>query len=342
MGKLRTAVIGVGHLGKEHARVYTELEGVELVAVADTDRERAGEVAARLGCKALTDYQGLASEVDAVSVVVPTSGHYEVASYFLGKGVATLVEKPMTRTVEEATALVELSHKRSVPLQVGHIERFNPVVLAARKFDITPKFVETDRLSPFSFRSSDVGVVLDMMIHDIDLALTILGAEPSRVDAVGFGVITTKEDIANARLAFPNGAVANLTASRLALKTMRKIRVFSTDSYISMDSATKTGIVIKATDKLTVDALKVDDMKIDDISGLKDFVFGDLLKIEPLEVDDYEPLKNELESFTNCVAQGTPSVVPGEHGLRTMRTADRILTSIRTHDWYGANPREEA
>ena len=338
MKKTRAAVVGVGHLGKEHARVYSGLPDVELVAVVDTEPGRADEVAAKLGVKALTSYEGLAGEIDVVSVVVPTTAHYEVAGYFLERDVAVLVEKPMTRTVDEASALVELSRKRSVPLQVGHIERFNPVVLAAQKFDITPKFIEADRLSPFSFRSADIGVVLDMMIHDIDITLALVGAEPSRVDAVGFGVITTKEDIANARLTFPTGAVANLTASRLALKTMRKIRVFSTDSYISMDSASKTGIVVKASEKLTIDALKVDDMKVSDISDLKDFVFGDLLKIEALQVDDYEPLKLEIESFVECVSKGTPSVVPGEHGLRSMRTAERIMNSIQTHDWYGDNP----
>lgn len=335
MDALKVAVVGVGTWGENHARVYHQLPQAELVGVADVDEARAQEIANRFSTRAFTDYHDLLDQVDAVSVVVPTVSHHQVARDFLQAGVAILLEKPMTRTLEEADDLVALALGRGVPLQVGHIERFNPVIRAVEELDITPKFIECHRLSPMSLRIQDVGVVLDLMIHDLDVILQLVQAPVRKVDAVAVAVLGEHEDIANARIVFQTGCVANLTASRMALKKMRKIRVFSPDSYISLDYDRKRGEIYKASPLLRRMRLPVEGTKAETIADLRDFQFGDLLTIKQMEMDDAEPLRLELESFLDAVRSGTAPPVPGEHGRRAIAAAQMILDAIARHPWDG-------
>lgn len=335
MDTLTVAVVGVGAWGENHARIYHELPQARLVAVADVDEARAREVASRYHTRAVTDYHDLVGEVQAVSVVVPTGLHHRVAREFLEAGVATLLEKPMTRTLAEADDLVALARRRRVPLQVGHIERFNPVIRAMAELDIDPKFIECHRLSPMGLRVQDVGVVLDLMIHDLDVILELVQAPVRKVDAVAVAVIGRHEDIANARLLFQTGCVANLTASRVALRKMRKIRVFSPDSYISLDYDRKRGEIYKVSPLLRRMRLPVEGMEAETIADLRNFEFGDLLTIRQMEMDDAEPLRLELESFVEAVRRGTPPAVPGEEGRRAVAAAQMVLEAIARHRWEG-------
>ena len=341
MDALKVAVVGVGAWGENHARVYHQLPQADLVAVADVDEARAREVASRFDTRAVTDYHDLIGHVEAVSIVVPTALHHQVAREFLEAGVPILLEKPMTRTLREADDLVALAAQRGVPLQVGHIERFNPVIRAMAELDITPKFIECHRLSPLSLRIQDVGVVLDLMIHDLDVILQLVQAPIRKVDAVAVAVMGEHEDIANARIVFQTGCVANVTASRVALKKMRKIRVFSPDSYISLDYDQKRGEIYKTSPLLRRIRLPVEGMEAETIADLRNFKFGDLLTIKQMEMDDAEPLRFELESFLEAVRRGTPPAVPGEHGRRAVAAAQMVLDAIAEHRWEGWEERPE-
>jgi predicted dehydrogenase len=328
MEELRVGVVGVGHLGKEHARVYAQMPGVRLVGVADSDESRARSVARKWSTDSFADYHVLLDRVDAVSVVVPTRFHFEVARQFLDRGIAALVEKPMTRTIAEGEALVEAARKSGATLQVGHIERFNPAMVAIQKFPLRPRFIEVHRLAPFSFRSGDIGVVLDLMIHDLDIILHLVGSEVERVDAVGVSVLAEREDIANARLVFRNGCVANVTASRVSARAMRKIRLFSDDCYISLDYGERQALIYRKSLRLASGAVKLEDVDITRIADLKKFLFGDLLTIEKVAMDDFEPLQKELASFVDCVRHRKPPVVGGEQAMNAIRVAWRILDDI--------------
>lgn len=328
MHKLKVAVIGVGHLGKEHARVFAELPCVELVGVVDVLNKQAEKIARRYDTQWYVNYQDVIDKVSAVSIAVPTKSHYAIAKDFLTHGVHVLVEKPMTGTVSEAKELISLSKKKGLVLQAGYIERFNPVIVAIKKLSFNPRFIECHRLSPFTFRSADIGVVLDLMIHDIDIILNMTGSKVKKIDAVGVNVIADKEDIANARIQFQNGCVANITASRVSIQPMRKVRLFSEDSYISIDYQKKEGLIYKKSPKLTLSALNISEMDVSTIADLKSYVFGDLLKIEHIKMDDYEPLKKELESFVTCVLENKEPEVSGEEGLKAIEVANDILQEI--------------
>jgi predicted dehydrogenase len=334
---IKAAVVGVGHLGRHHARIYAELPGVQLVAVADTNQKRAEGIARQHHCEALDDYKKLLGRVDVVSVASPTEFHYEISKVFLEAGVAVLVEKPITKTVEEGEALVAIAREKGVALQVGHVERFNPAVMAVQRLIKPPRFIESHRLSPYTFRSRDIGVVMDLMIHDIDIILHLAQSELVNVDALGFGIISKTEDIANARLTFASGCVANVTASRVSNKPMRKIRLFSEDSYVSLDYGTREAFIYRPTEKILSGEFDVEEflnsIDLSKITDLKDVVFRDLLRIEKVKMDEVEPLKAEIESFVNAVRTGVEPVVTGEHGVRAMRAAMMITEKIRTHSW---------
>ncbi len=314
MNKLKTGVIGVGSLGQHHARVYAELPGVHLVGVADADPARAREVAARHRAAAYEDYRGLLKEVQAVSIVVPTSLHHAVARDCLEAGVHVLVEKPIASDVAQAGELVALAKSRKLALQVGHIERFNPAVRAAAGHITDPKFVEVTRIAPFVARGTDVPVVLDLMIHDIDIILSFVRSPLETVSAIGFNLVSEKEDIANARLEFANGCVANVTASRISTKKERKIRFFQRNAYVNIDYM-KPGVKIYR--------LKGEPKGVLDLARMVDIT-------EP-RLDRTEPLKAELESFARCVAEGREPLVTGEDGLRALEVAGRILEVIAEH-----------
>jgi predicted dehydrogenase len=315
-------------MGRLHARVYSEMSDVHLVGVYDAHHETAREVAEEYGSKAFQNLRDLLPHVAGASVCVPTKYHSDLAEPFLRRGVACLIEKPLAKDVFDARKIVEASHKYSAIVQVGHIERFNPAIRAMQQLAITPRFIEVTRISPLTFRSIDVGVVLDMMIHDIDIVMRLANSPVKNIEAVGVSVIGDVEDICNARLTFNNGCVANLTASRLSLKTERKLRVFSADAYVSIDYQKKKGIFARRSGN--VDAIrdvvsKIRRGEIEDISELK---FDELINVEELEIDDVEPLRAELESFVDAVVNKKKSQVPAEEGFAAVEVASRIVQAV--------------
>ncbi|HOK96244.1 MAG TPA: Gfo/Idh/MocA family oxidoreductase [Anaerohalosphaeraceae bacterium] len=333
MALLRTAVVGAGKMGRIHAKVYSKLDNVQLVAVADSNPEKAAAVAEQFDCLAVADPADLIGKVDAVTISAPTAAHYDLASLFIQNKIPVLIEKPLAAAVEQGRDIVKLAKKHNVVVAVGHSERCNPVVQAMKRLHIEPMFIEVTRVSPYPFRSMDIGVVLDVMIHDIDIILSLASSPVKKVDAAGVNVIADHEDICNARIVFENGCIANVTASRLALKTERKVRVFSRQAYLSLDYFRKEGIIIK-TDP-NVDVVKW----IRQHQQAQDFDFStvnwkDLLHIENLQIEDAEPLKLEQQAFLASILD--PSKRPevtAEEGLAALECAEQILESIRAHRW---------
>lgn len=326
--KLPVAVVGCGRMGRLHARVYAQMPNVHLVGVYDADKDKAAATADEYGTQAFANLRDLLPHVAAATIAVPTQHHAELAEPFLHRGVACLIEKPLARDEFECRRIIEASHKYRPIVQVGHIERFNPAVRAMKRLSIQPQFMEVTRISPLTFRSIDVGVVLDMMIHDIDIVLMLAGSEVTDVQAVGVSVIGEVEDIANARLTFANGCVANLTASRLAMKTERKLRVFSHDAYVSLDYGKRYGIVAHRGGNVQAirDAVKkIRAGEIDDIAQLN---FADLINIEELKIEEAEPIRAELDEFVDAVMNNKPSPVPAEDGMRAVAVAARIVEAI--------------
>jgi predicted dehydrogenase len=309
MNKIRTAVIGVGYLGRFHAQKYAALPASELVGVVDAQERSRSAVAAELGVPAFADHRELLGKVEAVSVVTHTPSHFAIAADFLRAGAHVLVEKPMTETVEQARELIALAAQHGRVLQVGHLERFNAAVVAAEPYLKAPRVLECQRLAPFKERGTDVNVVLDLMIHDIDLIQSIVKSDLVSVDAVGTPVFSGQIDIANARLRFANGCVANATASRVSLKTERKLRVFQDDAYLSMDLQQKI---------LTVIRKKPPEAEAGPLPVL----------IEEQNLDQGDALKAEIESFLQCVQDGRAPVVSGEDGLRALETALRVTEQV--------------
>lgn len=307
--KLRTAVIGVGYLGQFHAEKYAQLPDSELVAVVDTDMNRAAEVAAKVGTSPCTDYRELLDRVDAVSIVVPTQYHFEVARAFLDRGVHVLLEKPITTTIEEADELIRIADERKAVFQVGHLERFNPVVMALDELLTGPRFIESLRIAPFKPRGTDVNVVLDLMIHDIDIIQHIIDSPVKQVNSIGAPVFTDEEDIANARIQFENGCVANVTASRISLKSERKMRIFQADSYITVDFQNKSLAVFRKGSGEMFPG--VPNVAMDQ----KTFEQGDALK-------------SEIASFLECIRTGATPVVSGRDGKRALETALMITKQL--------------
>ncbi|MFA4989665.1 MAG: Gfo/Idh/MocA family oxidoreductase [Candidatus Omnitrophota bacterium] len=302
MAKLKVGVIGVGHLGSIHAKIYQELSGCSLEAVSDTNKARLNEISQNLGIPGYADYRELFTKVDAVSVAVPTKLHYQIASDCLKHNIHTLVEKPFTPTLAEADSLIKIAKDNDLILQVGHIERFNSAFGATQKIIQNPKFIECHRLSPFPNRSLDVGAVLDIMIHDIDIILGLVTSPVERIDSVGINVLTSFEDIANARITFKNGCVANLTASRISDETMRKIRIFQENTYISLDYKNAEAWVYRK----------------------------GLLKItkENLPIEKEQPLQKELQAFVDCVAKHQVPLVSGEVARSALQVALKIQNQI--------------
>jgi len=331
--KLRTAVIGAGKMGGIHSKVYSQISESDFVGVADCDADAAKKLAKSFKVDGFSDYKELLGKVDAVTISTPTVTHCEIAEFFITNGVAVLIEKPLAASVEEGRRIAELAKKNNVVVAVGHSERCNPVVQAMKRLDIEPKFIEAHRISPYPFRSMDIGVVLDVMIHDIDIILSLAGGKVTRVEAVGVNVIEDKEDICNARIYFDNGCIANVTASRLALKTERKVRVFSRQAYLSLDYFKKTGTVIKADPNIDL-VEKIKKLKNSNKLSLLTTNWADMLHIEKLDIDDKEPLRVEQESFLQAVMDKTKRPeVTAQDGLTAMECAEMILESIKQHKW---------
>ena len=329
---LRVAVIGAGHMGRHHVRIYSELKECQLVAVVDKDLDRASMLTSQYGGEAVSRVADVTGELDAVTVAVPTVYHAEVAIPLMERGVSVLIEKPLAPDGKSAKQLLDASRRHGCLLQVGHSERFNPVVQAMLRMEVTPRFIETHRISPFTFRSADIGVVFDMMIHDIDIVLHLVKQRDYTIDAVGVSVLGECEDVANARVRFGRETVANLTASRLALKTERKIRIFCPTAYISMDYQKKTGIAVRLADNLDLIRM-ARERDFEDLSQMQGVDFGSMMNIEPLQVDDVEPLRAEIMSFLDSVRTGSAAAVSAEEGYAAVDMAERITKQVHEQDW---------
>jgi predicted dehydrogenase len=310
MTKIRVAVIGVGYLGRFHAQKYAQLQDCELVAVVDARPQAREAVAREVGTRALADHRALLGEVDAVSIATPTAAHFPIACEFLQSGVHVLVEKPISETPQQARELIELAARQGRVLQVGHLERFNPAIVGAEEHLRAPRFIECHRLAPYKERGTDVSVVLDLMIHDIDIVQTLVGSAIESIDAIGTPVFSEDVDIANARIRFANGCVANATASRVSLKTERKMRVFSEEAYVSMDLQQKIVTVIRKRPGAAV--------------------AGQLpVTIEERNFEPGDALQAEILSFLACIRHGTSPVVSGEAGLAALETAIQITAQVQ-------------
>lgn len=302
MTKIRVGVVGVGHIGREHARIYSQLPEVEFVGVYDLDGQVAHKVAQRHGVKSFPTAQALADAIDAATVATPTSTHHELASVFLGQGRHVLIEKPITDNTAQAKELVALAQEKNLVLQVGHIERFNPALAALEEKLTRPRFIEAHRLSTYPGRSTDIGVVLDLMIHDIDVVLHLVRSPIVNIDSVGTAVLSKGEDIANARIRFENGCVANLTTSRISFEKMRKIRVFQADAYLSLDYFDQSGVIYRKIDTQIVK--------------------------ENIKVEKDEPLKLELSAFVDCVRSKQSPRVDGKQAAEALEIAMQITEQI--------------
>jgi predicted dehydrogenase len=302
MSNVRVGVVGVGHIGREHARIYSQLPGVEFVGVYDIEAQVAEKVAQRHGVKAFATAQALAEAVDAATISTPTSTHHELGGLFLGLGRHVLVEKPITDNTEQAKSLVDLAHSKGLILQVGHIERFNPALQALEEKLTRPRFIEAHRLSTYPGRSTDIGVVLDLMIHDIEVVLHLVRSPIQSIDSVGTAVLSKGEDIANARIRFESGCVANLTTSRISFEKMRKIRVFQDDAYLSLDYFDQSGVIYRKVDTQIVK--------------------------ENIKVEKDEPLKLELSAFVDCIRSSQSPRVGGAQAAVALEIAMHITEQI--------------
>jgi predicted dehydrogenase len=310
MQPVRTAVIGVVYLGRFHAQKYAALPGSQLVAVVDARKDARDEVAAEVGCRAVADYRDILGEVDAVSIATTTPAHFPIARECLERGVHVLVEKPITETPDQARTLIEAANRRGCILQVGHLERFNSAILALEGVLGTPRFIESHRLAPFKERGTDVNVVLDLMIHDIDLIQSLVGSPIVSIDAVGTSVFSRELDIANARIRYANGCVANTTASRVSMKMERKLRLFQDDAYVSIDLQQKVLTIVR---KPPAGAA----------------VTPGQVSIEERSFEQGDALRFEIEAFLRSIREGRPPVVSGEDGLRALETAIRITEQVQ-------------
>ncbi|MDQ3118336.1 MAG: Gfo/Idh/MocA family oxidoreductase [Verrucomicrobiota bacterium] len=302
MSKLRVGVVGVGHIGKNHVRLYAEQSSAEFKAIYDTDGEKARQLAAEFQTTAATSLEDFASRVDAASLATPTSTHFEVARQLLERGKHLLIEKPIAENTADASALAELAAQKQVILQVGHVERFNPVLGALEERLTRPRFIEAHRLSPYPNRSADIGVVLDLMIHDLEIILHLVRSPVETIEAVGVPVLSQGEDIANARLRFENGCIANVTSSRISPERVRKIRVFQEDAYLSLDYQAQTGEIYRRS------ATGIDRSEV--------------------EIEREEPLKRQLASFLECAATGRAPKVSGLQAMAALELAVEITKRI--------------
>jgi predicted dehydrogenase len=335
MARLRLAVVGVGHLGKEHARILAGLPDAELVGVVDANPDQAHAVAGRCDCPAYSDHRLLLPLVDAVVVAVPTACHLAVAQDFLRRGIACLIEKPLAPDLEQAEALVDLARRQGAVLQVGHIERFNPAYEEVRRRAVQPKFVVCERLGPFTGRSTDIGIVLDLMIHDLDLLRTLVPAPVRGVQAVGVSLFGEHEDVANARLTFANGCVATLTASRASPVASRRMQVWAPEGFVSLDFARRQVRFVQPTEELRRYGLDPRRLDAAARARLKDEFFDRCMEVLDIDCGGGDQLTRELQHFLRCVQTGTRPRVSGEDGRDAIALATRVLESLREHLWEG-------
>jgi predicted dehydrogenase len=314
MKKVKVGVVGVGRLGQHHARMYADNPKCELIGVVDIDKKAATRIATTYHTQSFFDHRYLLDKVEAVSIAVPTVLHYEIGKAFLEHGIHALIEKPITQTVEEAHELIRIAKEKNLILQVGHIERFNPAIRKLRRIVKTPWFIESSRLGPFEPRVKDIGVVLDLMIHDIDIILYLVKSPIKSIEALGVPILTDKEDIANARIKFQNGCIANIVVSRVTPKEMRKIRIFQQDAYISIDYQKQSMEVYE---------------KVPIPNPRKGEPLAKIVR-KKARVKGHEPLKAELEHFIDCVNKGMQPDVSGEEARNALQIAVKISEEIRS------------
>jgi predicted dehydrogenase len=330
---VKVAVIGVGHLGKHHVRLLSQNPAAELVGIADARLEAMAPVEHAYGVRGYQDYRQLLGSVEAVCIAVPTTLHHEIARFFLSNGVDVFVEKPIASTVEQGEDLVQLARAGARILQVGHVERFNPALKSIQDLGLEPRYIESHRLAGMTFRSMDIGVVLDLMIHDLDLVLALVRSPVKSVDAFGGALFTKGEDIASAIVKFEDGAVAHLTANRVALKPMRRMRMFCRDAYVSLDFHEAEGLVIRKNEGWDIGALDMQSIDISRIEDLTKFVFEGLLSVHRYQLDEGNPLGDELSAFLSCVRTGARPLVGGEEGVAAVKLGQEILRVMRAHRW---------
>jgi predicted dehydrogenase len=332
MNKLRVGVVGTGSIGRNHARIFSELAAVEFAAIHDTNATTAQEMAARFGAKPCASLDEFAELVDAATVATPTPSHFPVGTFLLERGRHVLIEKPITEHTADAKALAQLAHERGLVLQVGHIERFNPVLGALESRLTRPRFIESHRLSPYPNRSIEIGVVLDLMIHDLEIILHLVRSPVARIDAVGVPVLSHGEDIANARLRFENGCVANITVSRISPEKLRKIRVFQEDAYLSLDYQAQEGFMYRlARGDEQESSLFKKLLAAKDESIVSEFA-GKKIVREPVEIEKGEPLKRELAAFVECARAGAAPKVGGREATAALELAIEITRMIETQN----------
>jgi predicted dehydrogenase len=339
MTRLRVAVIGVGHLGQIHARLLSQVEAAELVGIVDPSEAARSRIAAELKVPAFADHQELLGRIDAAIVAAPSRLHHAVASDLLRHGVHVFVEKPLTLNIGDADELVAEAQSRQLVLQVGHVERFNPAFLAAAPHLTDPKYIDANRSSMFTCRSTDVGVVLDLMIHDIDLALALAGHgdEVVAVEALGAAVIGPNEDWAQARLTFAGGCVANLFASRVAWQPRRTLEVICPEATAAIDLGARQAKLMRVSESVLAGDLAADGLSPGVQSQLKERLFEDYLPLTDLPIGDANPLLNEQRDFLVAIRGGGAVQVTGEFGRRALDIAERILAEIAAHRWEGTS-----
>jgi predicted dehydrogenase len=338
MSDLNVAVVGVGALGRHHARILSGLAGVKLVAVADSHAARGRDVAAKCETEWVEDYRELFGRVDAVSIVVPTIAHRSVASEFLERGIPVLVEKPIAPSTGDAEAIVQLAAKHSTLIQVGHVERFNPAWQVGAPFAQNPKYIRAERTSPYTFRSTDIGVIFDLMIHEIDLMLALVDSPVKNIEAFGIGVMGGgHEDAAQARISFENGCVADLTASRISPTVSRNWQVWSMNGCVTIDLHRREVSRFTPTPALSAGLCPFDLARQPgaDIEQLKKDVFGNFVRIEAVPVGDGDALTAELTEFVDCVKNRRQPQCSGRHAANAVALADAVLAKVRSHEWDG-------
>lgn len=327
MKRLRMAVVGTGALGCHHARILSQMPGIELVAVADIDPRAAADTADRYGTRAATDYTEVIPQVQAVVVAVPTSVHCQVAGEFLAAGVDVLVEKPIAASADEARELVELAARNNAIMQVGHVERFNPAYVAAREFLNEPRYLRAERYAPFSFRSTDIGAVHDLMIHDLDLVFDLVAAPVADVQALSAAILTGREDCAQARITFANGTVADLAVNRVSPLVRRQMQVWNAERCVHLDFVSREVTCYGRSPALEFGAGPLERVRQNaaDIEQLKREIFGSFIEVHKPAIASSDPLTEELLAFAECVRTRRPPLVGGPEALKTMLIADLIL-----------------
>jgi len=324
MNKIKLGIIGTGHLGKFHTKLAKEIENCELIGIYDINLKQAEKISSEFDVKAFSSMEELLKQVDAVSIVATTSAHYNLVKEAFKNNKHVLVEKPITSTIKQGEEIVKMAKEKNLKLQVGHIERFNPALLSLEKYNLDPKFIQTDRLAQFNPRGTDVAVVLDLMIHDIDIILSLIKSKVKSISASGVPVVSDNIDIANARLEFENGAVANVTASRISQKKMRKMRMFQKDSYLSMDFDSGVSEVFRL--------VGPDESMPEHFISFGEMGVGNKKKTIVYEQPgqfEINALKHELELFVNSIIEDKAPVVTGEDGLRALKVADTIISKIK-------------